>query len=369
MKKILLLMFSLLASSYLIAQCDIGGVAINSILAFPNGSTESYDTDGDGTAEAQDEFVEICNNGASSVNISSWTLKDENGAGADFTFPLSTILNSGDCVLVVQNWNPGSPPSGVFSRGSNSGWLNNDGDNVYLSNGTNTCKVSYGSQSCGTPPAGTTCNDWGDPSPSEGCTLVSNGDGTARTECAYNPQPLPITLLSFTAKPHTPQSVQLDWITSSEENNAYFSIEHSTNGRTFESIDMVEGALNSVEMQYYNYVHKDAVSGNNYYRLRQVDTDGTFSFSPIEVVRLASDIQVEVRPTLAESVVAIAVADAFDYDVEVEVIDVFGRTVIAQTLGRGDVQVELSVSNLQKGHYFVRVHNGAESRVARFIKR
>ncbi len=214
--------------------------------------------------------------------------------------------------------------------------------------------------------------------PRNGTTISDLSDITNYTqsssEITLNANPftnaqLPIAIVVFTAKPHSNQTVMLDWITSSEENNEYFSIEHSTDGRNFESVETIEGALNSVEMQYYSYKHENTVKGDNYYRLRQVDTDGTFSFSAIEVVRIAGDISVEVRPTLAESSMTVFVGDAFDNDVEVEVINILGRTVIVQNLSRGDIQLELSVADLQKGHYFVRIRNGAEARVTRFIKR
>jgi type IX secretion system substrate protein len=188
--------------------------------------------------------------------------------------------------------------------------------------------------------------------PTEGCDLL----------------PLPIHLSSFTAKPMDTKTVSLDWSTANEENNEYFSIEHSTNGRDFIAIDQVEGALNSSETQYYNYQHKDAARGMNYYRLRQVDTDGVFSFSPIAAVTISSDVAVEVRPTLAKTSVLVLINEGLEKEATIEVYNVLGRLVISQVLERGATQTDVDINKLQKGHYFIKVVNGPKTQVSRFIK-
>ena len=179
---------------------------------------------------------------------------------------------------------------------------------------------------------------------------------------------LPVSINSFTAKLMDSKTVSLDWSTASEENNTYFSIEHSTNGHDFADIDQVEGAINSSEIQYYSYYHKEAESGMNYYRLRQVDTDGTFSFSPIQAVRLASDAAIEVYPTLAKEEVQVFINEGLDNEATVEIYNVLGRLLISEILERGATQTSIPVHNLQKGHYVVKLTNGSEFQISRFIK-
>lgn len=67
----------------------------------------------------------------------------------------------------------------------------------------------------------------------------------------------------------------LTWETISEVNSAYFRLEYSTDGKTWESIDTENGAGNSSQSTYYNYVHTTFRSDVNYYRLYQIDFDGT----------------------------------------------------------------------------------------------
>ena len=125
---------------------SVQGVVINEILADPSGSTANFDTDGDGSLETNDEFVELFNTSGVDVDISGWTLTD--GGGDVFTFPAGTILPAGEHLVVVGGWDPGTPPSYVLVEGSNFGLLNG-GDNITLSNadGTSSASASYGSDS------------------------------------------------------------------------------------------------------------------------------------------------------------------------------------------------------------------------------
>lgn len=207
-----------------------------------------------------------------------------------------------------------------------------------------------------------------------GESLQRGDDGTwfgpaDNTAGSPNELPLPITLTSFSAKPMNSQAVDLNWSTSSELNNEYFSIEHSTNGRDFVEVDQVVGALNSSIERNYSYIHKDAQNGVNYYRLRQVDTDGTFSFSPIEVVRLSDKMEVDVFPTLAHTSVTLQSTEALDNEAVIEVYNILGRLINTDVLEAGATQKVLNVTNLQKGHYLVRISNGVETHTARFIKK
>lgn len=181
--------------------------------------------------------------------------------------------------------------------------------------------------------------------------------------------PLPIALSFFSAEPMDSKSVDLSWSTRSEENNEYFSIEHSINGREFVEIDQIEGAINSSVERFYTYIHKDAAEGTNYYRLKQVNIDGTFSYSPIEAVRLAIKMDVDIFPTLAENQVTLAVSVELDSDVQIEVYNILGRLVSTDILERGATQTILNVANLQKGQYLVRISNGADVHTSRFIKK
>lgn len=94
---------------------------------------------------------------------------------------------------------------------------------------------------------------------------------------------MPITLAYFKAKKEGNQSL-LEWKTVNEENNDYFTIERSHNGRQFKILDQLEGAGNSDVELSYSFVDTNPLDGANYYRLKQTDYNGDYEYFNIEVV-------------------------------------------------------------------------------------
>ena len=107
----------------------LGGIVINEILIDPNGAS-NFDTDGDGTAETEDEFVELHNQSSGAINVGGLQLWDQ-GRDHWFTFP-SYNVGPGDFAYVGVNAAGGSVAANGFDAGLSGGVLNNSGDNVVL---------------------------------------------------------------------------------------------------------------------------------------------------------------------------------------------------------------------------------------------
>jgi hypothetical protein len=90
---------------------------------------------------------------------------------------------------------------------------------------------------------------------------------------ASQPIAYPVRLISFTAKA-TLEGVELEWRTASEANNAYFTIERSTDAVHFKAIQQFKGAGNSDNVLKYLAVDQSKLSGTAYYRLTQTSTNG-----------------------------------------------------------------------------------------------
>lgn len=101
--------------------------------------------------------------------------------------------------------------------------------------------------------------------------------------CVSYPSALPIVLAYFNLKNQN-QSVKIDWATESEINNEYFSVERSKNGKDFETIIRISGAGNSSTLKKYSLVDYYPLSGISYYRLKQTDYNGAFSYSDVKAV-------------------------------------------------------------------------------------
>lgn len=105
---------------------------------------------------------------------------------------------------------------------------------------------------------------------------IANG-GTVNQECIVV---LPITLSNIETNCNK-STVVIEWTTSSEINNDYFTIERSEDGKSFEPIGIVSGAGNSSISLDYFFIDDTPLNGVSYYRLKQTDFDGKFSYSKI----------------------------------------------------------------------------------------
>jgi hypothetical protein len=97
---------------------------------------------------------------------------------------------------------------------------------------------------------------------------------------------LPIQLSPFTAQKTNSDEINLQWTTESEINNDYFTIERSSDGIAFETITKQKGAGNSTQKLFYSFIDKLPFNGKNYYRLKQTDYDGKFTFSQVVFVQI-----------------------------------------------------------------------------------
>ena len=100
---------------------------------------------------------------------------------------------------------------------------------------------------------------------------------------------LPIKLISFTGMLKN-KTVQLYWVTATEINNDFFTLEKSGDGITFEELAIIEGAGNSSETRHYSYIDPMPYDEITYYKLKQTDYDGTFEYSDIISVTTDNNI-------------------------------------------------------------------------------
>ncbi|WP_201981576.1 T9SS type A sorting domain-containing protein [Hymenobacter rubidus] len=140
--------------------------------------------------------------------------------------------------------------------------------------------------------------------------------------------PLPVELVRFTAEPQGADAL-LRWATASEKNNDRFEVEASADGRTFRRIGLVPGHGSSAQPHDYQLVDPAiARYGTSlvYYRLRQVDTDGTFSYSPVRTVAVSGKPELALFPNPTTQAATLIGAEP---GAAVTVFDAVGRLVLA----------------------------------------
>ncbi len=176
-----------------------------------------------------------------------------------------------------------------------------------------------------------------------------SGDSPSGTECA---RVLPITLLSFSAS-NKAQDNLLSWKTATEINNAHFILEHSRDGKIFSSIAKVKAAGNSNTTQDYSFVHEHVSRGIHYYRLKQVDYDGQYSYAQVisvSVSRGARTLAVYPNPVISEATVTA------QYDDFVFIFDMPGNKVMQHDIHAGETTI--SIDGLVPGIYSFRFGSG-----------
>jgi len=184
--------------------------------------------------------------------------------------------------------------------------------------------------------------------------------------------PLPIKLTSFTAEllSGTPE-VQLDWSTSYEQNNHYFLVQRSADGQTFNVIDTV-AATNNETGSVYGYTDAHPQAGSNYYRLDQVDLDGTATYSGIKEVTVAETTSgLQLSPNPADGVVYLSLGGNVSGSLQVRLLDVQGRTLRNWVFEKpeGAWNQSLDVSGLSAGSYFIQVLGTNYQEIKTFIKK
>jgi hypothetical protein len=171
---------------------------------------------------------------------------------------------------------------------------------------------------------------------------------------------VPVELLAFTASVNN-SNVQLLWSTATELNNLGFEIERSIdNLDNFVTVGFVEGKGSSTEINYYSFNDNPELSGVNqlYYRLKQVDFDGTFSYS--DVVNVTYDVPAEFvlsqnYPNPFNPSTRINYFVPKESFVSIKVYDFLGREVtalVSETKSTGSYEIVFDASNLPSGTYF-----------------
>ncbi len=183
---------------------------------------------------------------------------------------------------------------------------------------------------------------------------------TLGSENAANP--LPVELVYFNGLLQD-EAVLLTWLTASEKDNDFFEVQRSEDGKTFESIGIVEGGGNSTEAIQYDFYDEYPLFGTSYYRLKQVDFDGKFEYSTPISINYTYDgpalaASVYPNPTSQDNINIQIVTANYSNKVAVKVMDGMGRSIFAQSFAPQSLvdgeRIALPKS-ISKGIYYVTV--------------
>jgi autotransporter-associated beta strand protein len=200
-----------------------------------------------------------------------------------------------------------------------------------------------------------------------GTTVTGTGFTSFSPFGVGNEAALPIELISFIVRPFQNQSI-LTWQTASELNNSHFSIEKSADGEAYREIAQVPGQGNSFEVHKYEYIDESPYPGLNYYRLKQVDFDGRYSYSPVVSVDFQAKGKMVIYPNPFSDEITLTFNEETAHNRQILLFDQTGRMVQTMELIGDELTKDLNTSNLSPGTYILKVQSGQHVEMHRLVK-
>lgn len=165
---------------------------------------------------------------------------------------------------------------------------------------------------------------------------------------------------------------KLEWKTSAEKDSKGFDVEHSTDGKNWMSIGFVSSKGdngNSVEDLSYDFYHRTAPAGKNFYRLNQVDHDGTSSLSKVVSVTIGSSSDVRIYPNVVEQSGAKVNIDGLSGNSEISVFDLNGTRVAYFSSIKNAEIIDMSAVPVGLYNIVVKDFETSTVKTAKIIKR
>lgn len=189
-----------------------------------------------------------------------------------------------------------------------------------------------------------------------------NSDALLNIEkiCDFAAAPLPVELVSFEAI-NSGRKTQLSWTTASEFNNDFFEIQKSEDGKTWNAIGEIQGTGTTNQPTNYEYFDYSYSAVNIvYYRLRQVDLDGTEDFSPIRSVS-QSQSGFSVFPNPSRGLTSVTSTDTLILD-EISILNCVGSKLSTEEIctQTSENMILINTSKLPSGVYFIVVNGVTE---------
>jgi len=193
----------------------------------------------------------------------------------------------------------------------------------------------------------------GDDAPVQGPRVLTV-NGTSN----FSNSPLPVKFVGFTVALKS-KDVLVQWSTSEEQNANIYEVQRSLDGSTWSTIAYVTAAGNTTTLTNYSFSDKNVAFKSAFYRVKQVDMDSRFSYTPVRTIKIGSETNSEVKiAAMPQSKVLLQFSQEVKGSVTVHFISSNGQIVAKQSINQPFGQVILNTNSL-KGAYVVSV-NSAE---------
>jgi hypothetical protein len=205
----------------------------------------------------------------------------------------------------------------------------------------------------------------------------NNSDAILIDDVAYNIAGLPVTLTQFGGMKEGMIN-KLFWVTSTEVNNNGFELQRSADGSNFSKLSFItsksDNGTSNIVLNY-NYIDENPLRGVNYYRLKQIDKDGRFTFSTIITIKAPKATTlafINLYPNPVSDEAALIIMSPSIQKINIVITDLSGKRMMQQSnlVQEGDNNIRLATTNLASGTYFLKAvsDDGSQSILQKFIK-
>ena len=167
---------------------------------------------------------------------------------------------------------------------------------------------------------------------------------------------VPVYKGGIEADPHRGKVNRLQWSTAKEVNVDRFEVERSRDGREFRTMDNGQLTMDNGKHEY-SFTDKLPLPAINYYRIKIIDRDGKFEYSPIRVVNNSGSFYVSIHPNPVKDRMQVEIAGEKKTTLQMQIISQDGKTLISQqwNVNEGTTMKPVNVSALQSGSYFLKL--------------
>ena len=198
-------------------------------------------------------------------------------------------------------------------------------------------------------------------------SIYKGGEGDGWHAVLLPLGPLPVKLLSFTAQ-YAGTAHLVKWTTTEEINTRHFEVQHSANGVDFVNMGNVAAIGGSLNGASYSFTVRQPWPGNNFYRLKITDNDGSFEYSSIVLLKEESGLQLVVYPNPTAALLYVQIpANNSVSAISAMIYDANGKTVIRATLKPGNSN-SIHVGQLPAGMYTLTCIINDQPFTIRFVK-
>ena len=235
---------------------------------------------------------------------------------------------------------------GDFSNGGTTCYFNGDGSGIVFSYANPVITISNIS----------------------GAMLANNTTNYITIGSTQSTTPLPMEMASIKAN-CTDYKTLLSWVTSSETNNNFFTIDRSENGFNFESIALIDGAGNSTSTLFYSWTDENPIRGTSYYRLSQTDFDGQSESFTTQSADCRQNQTINVYPNPFSKSLVLDLSSLTTFPISISIMDGLGRVIYSEVITEKTSRQELQIANsLLPGTYFLNIRNRHQDLNKKIIK-